>query len=202
MGESQFVFVEAPMLHWPDSMFTYMTGENILFSNDAFGQHYATETLYNDTVDPPCELQAEALKYYANILTPFSALVTRKINELIAMELPIELIATSHGVIWKDDPPLQIVHQYLQWADNYRENQITIIYDTMWNATRLMAEAVAAGIGLEDPDVKVKLFNAATHDKNDIITEVFKSKAILVGSSTINNRYLSAMAGLLEMVKG
>lgn len=200
LGESQFVFVEAPMLHWPDSMFTYMTGENILFSNDAFGQHYATETLYNDTVDP-CELQAEALKYYANILTPFSALVTRKINELIAMELPIELIATSHGVIWKDDP-LQIVHQYLQWANNYRENQITIIYDTMWNATRLMAEAVATGIGLEDPDVKVKLFNAATHDKNDIITEVFKSKAILVGSSTINNRYLSAMAGLLEMVKG
>jgi len=117
------------MLHWPDTMFTYMTGENILFSNDAFGQHYATESLYNDLVDP-CELQAEALKYYANILTPFSPLVKKKINELLAMELPINLIATSHGVIWKEDP-LQIVQQYLKWADNYQENQITIVYDTM-----------------------------------------------------------------------
>lgn len=200
LGESQLVFVEAPMLHWPDTMFTYMTGENILFSNDAFGQHYATESLYNDNVDT-CELKAEALKYYANILTPFSALVKRKINEILAMELPVEMICTSHGVIWKEDP-LQIVHQYLKWADNYQENQITIVYDTMWNATRQMAEAIAAGIRSEDPDVEVKLYNAAKTDKNDIITEIFKSKAILAGSSTINNRYLSAMGGLLEMVKG
>ncbi|MDI9440760.1 MAG: anaerobic nitric oxide reductase flavorubredoxin [Firmicutes bacterium] len=200
IGESQLIFVEAPMLHWPDTMFTYMTGENILFSNDAFGQHYATESLYNDLVDP-CELQAEALKYYANILTPFSPLVKKKINELLAMELPINLIATSHGVIWKEDP-LQIVQQYLKWADNYQENQITIVYDTMWNATRRMAEAIAVGITQEDPNVRVKVYNAAVHDTNDIVTEIFKSKAVLAGSSTVNNRYLSAMAGLLEMVKG
>src|SRR5690554_306325 len=200
IGESQLIFVEAPMLHWPDTMFTYMTGENILFSNDAFGQHYATESLYNDLVDP-CELQAEALKYYANILTPFSPLVKKKINELLAMELPINLIATSHGVIWKEDP-LQIVQQYLKWADNYQENQITIVYDTMWNATRRMAEAIAVGITQEDPNVRVKVYNAAVHDTNDNVTEIFKSKAVLAGSSTVNNRYLSAMAGLLEMVKG
>ena len=200
IGESQLIFVEAPMLHWPDTMFTYMTGENILFSNDAFGQHYATESLYNDLVDP-CELQAEALKYYANILTPFSPLVKKKINELLAMELPINLIATSHGVIWKEEP-LQIVQQYLKWADNYQENQITIVYDTMWNATRRMAEAIAVGITQEDPNVRVKVYNAAVHDTNDIVTEIFKSKAVLAGSSTVNNRYLSAMAGLLEMVKG
>ena len=159
LGESQFVFVEAPMLHWPDSMFTYMTGENILFSNDAFGQHYATETLYNDKVDE-CELNAEALKYYANILTPFSNLVTRKIKEVLALELPVNLICTSHGVIWKEDP-LQIVHQYLEWADAYQENQITIVYDTMWESTRLMAEAIVAGMQKEDPKVIVKLMNAA-----------------------------------------
>lgn len=200
LGESQFVFVEAPMLHWPDTMFTYMTGENILFSNDAFGQHYATETLYNDKVDQ-CELMGEALKYYANILTPFSALVTRKIKEVLALELPVDLICTSHGVIWKEDP-LQIVHQYLEWADNYQENQITLVYDSMWESTRLMAEAIAAGIRAEDPQVVVKLVNAAKTDKNDIVSEIFKSKAILAGSSTINNRYLSAMGSLLEMVKG
>ncbi len=200
IGESQLVFVEAPMLHWPDTMFTYMTGENILFSNDAFGQHYATESLYNDKVDN-CELMAEALKYYANILTPFSALVKRKINEVLAMELPVNMICTSHGVIWKNDP-LQIVHQYLKWADDYQENQITIVYDTMWNATRAMAEAIASGIRLENPEIEVKIYNAAKTDKNDIISEIFKSRAILAGSSTINNRYLSAMGGLLEMVKG
>jgi anaerobic nitric oxide reductase flavorubredoxin len=200
IGESQLVFVEAPMLHWPDTMFTYMTGENILFSNDAFGQHYATESLYNDTADQ-CDLFAEALKYYANILTPFSALVKKKINEVLAMDLPVNLICTSHGVLWRDNPA-QIIQKYLEWADAYQENQITIVYDTMWNSTRLMAEAIAVGIQQEDPEVTVKLLNAAKVDKNDIVTEIFKSKAILAGSSTVNNRYLSAMGGLLEMVKG
>ncbi|NLL43387.1 MAG: anaerobic nitric oxide reductase flavorubredoxin, partial [Firmicutes bacterium] len=200
IGESTLTFVEAPMLHWPDTMFTYMSGENILFSNDAFGQHYATETLYNDRADN-CELYEEAMKYYANILTPFSALVTKKINEVLAMELPLNMICTSHGVIWRDNPA-QIVETYLKWADNYQENQITIVYDTMWQSTRLMAEAIAAGIQAEDPDVVVKVYNVAKKDKNDIVTEIFKSKAILAGSATVNNRYLSGMAGLLEMVKG
>ena len=200
LGDSKLVFVEAPMLHWPDSMFTYMTGENILFSNDAFGQHYATESLYNNKVDN-AELDVEALKYYANILTPFSALVTRKIKEVLAFNLPVDLICPSHGVIWKDNPA-QIIEKYLQWADSYQENQITIIYDTMWNATRKMAEAIATGILQADKSVTVKLFNAATDDKNDIIAEVFRSKGILVGSPTINNGYLYSIGGLIEMIKG
>ena len=200
IGKSTLTFVEAPMLHWPDTMFTYMSGENILFSNDAFGQHYATETLYNDKADN-CELYEEALKYYANILTPFSALVKRKIEEVLALELPLNMICTSHGVIWRDNPA-QIVEKYLEWADNYQENQITIIYDTMWNSTRLMAEAIAYGIQAEDPSVTVKLYNVGKQDKNDIVTEIFKSKAILAGSATINGRYLSGMGGLLEMIRG
>ena len=154
IGESTLRFVEIPMLHWPDSMMTYMSGENILFSNDAFGQHYATESLFNDTADQD-ELYEEAIKYYANILTPFSRFVTRKVNEVLSLELPLDLICTSHGVIWKDRPE-QIIEQYLEWADNYQEDQITIIYDTMWNSTRKMAEAIARGIELEDPKVKVK----------------------------------------------
>lgn len=200
LGDSKLVFVEAPMLHWPDTMFTYMTGENILFSNDAFGQHYATESLYNDTVDQ-AELFTEALKYYANILTPFSKFVTKKIHEVLDLKLPVNLICPSHGVIWKNDPTA-IVEQYLKWADNYQENQVTLVYDTMWNSTRKMAEAMALGIWDTDPSITVKLMNSAKEDKNDILSEVFRSKAILIGSSTINNGYLYSIGGILEMIKG
>lgn len=200
LGGSKLVFVEAPMLHWPDTMFTYMTGENILFSNDAFGQHYATERLYNDKVDQG-ELYTEALKYYANILTLYSSFVTRKIHEILGMNLPLRMICPSHGVIWRDHPE-RIVEQYLKWADAYQENQITLVYDTMWNSTRKMAEAIAAGIRQADPAVTVKLMNSAKEDKNDIISEVFRSKAILVGSPTINNRSLFSVGGLMEMIRG
>jgi anaerobic nitric oxide reductase flavorubredoxin len=200
LGENKFIFVEARMLHWPDSMFTYLTGENILFSNDAFGQHYASEQMYNDKVDN-AELYQEALKYYANILTPFSPLVIKKIEEVISFNLPVDMICPSHGVIWRDNP-LQIVNKYMEWAKNYKENQITLVYDTMWNGTKKMAEAIAEGIKQTDDQVVIKLFNSAKHDKNDIIAEVFKSKAVLVGSPTINKGILSSTASILEMMKG
>jgi flavorubredoxin len=200
LGSRELVFVEAPMLHWPDSMFTYLTGSNILFSNDAFGQHYASEFLFNDLVDQE-ELFAECIKYYANILTPFSALVKKKIEEVLAMKLPLSMICTSHGVIWRDRPE-QIVHRYLEWADSYSENMITIVYDTMWNNTRIMAEQIAEGIHGKDPLVNIRLHNAAKTDKNDIITDIFRSKAVLVGSSTINRGILTSIAGLLEEIRG
>lgn len=200
LGESKIYFIEARMLHWPDSMMSYLTEEAILFSNDAFGQHYASEHMYSDKVDP-AELHQEALKYYANILTPFSALVTKKIEELLSLNLPVSMICPSHGVIWKENP-LEIVDKYTKWAKGYQENQITILYDTMWNATRIMAEAVAAGIRDKDEDVTVKIFNCANTDKNDLITEIFKSKMVIMGSSTINRGILSALAAILEISKG
>ncbi|MDD2391209.1 MAG: flavodoxin domain-containing protein [Desulfobacterales bacterium] len=181
-------------------MFSYLTGDNILFSNDAFGQHYATEYMFNDRVDQ-AELMMECIKYYANILTPFSPLVIKKINEVLSFNLPVDMICTSHGVIWRDQPD-RIVHKYLEWANAYKENQITLLYDTMWNGTRIMAENIAAGIKLSDDTVNIKLFNTAKRDKNDIITEVFKSKGIVVGSPTINRGILSSMAGILEEIKG
>ncbi len=199
-GGKTLVFVEMPMLHWPDSMATYMTGENVLFSNDAFGQHYATELLFNDLVDQG-ELMAECIKYYANILTPFSPLVTKKINEVLDMNIPIDIIATSHGVIWRDDP-VQIVKKYLEWADCYAEDQVTILYDTMWDGTKTMAEAIARGIGSQRKDITLKLFNIAKSDKNDIITEVFRSRGILVGSPTIGKGITSGTAGILEEIVG
>lgn len=200
LGSTDIVFVEAPMLHWPDSMFCYLTGDNILFSNDAFGQHYATEHMFNDLVDQD-ELYYEAVKYYGNILTPFSKLVENKINEVVSFNLPVNMICPSHGIIWRQDT-LQIVNKYLQWAQDYQENQITIVYDTMWNGTRRMAEAIAEGIKAADSQVTVKLFNSARSDRNDIITEIFKSKAILMGSPTINKGPLSSIAGIMEEIKG
>jgi anaerobic nitric oxide reductase flavorubredoxin len=200
LGSKELIFLEAPMLHWPDTMFCYLTGENILFSNDAFGQHLATEDLYNDLVDQ-AELYQEAIKYYANILTPFSKLVEKKIEEVVGLNLPVDLICTSHGVIWRKDP-LQIVGKYKEWAAGYQENQITFLYDTMWSGTRAMAEAIGRGIKAADPEVTVKLFNTARSDKNDVVTEVFKSKAILVGSPTINRGILNSVAGILEEIRG
>jgi anaerobic nitric oxide reductase flavorubredoxin len=200
LGKKELVFVEAPMLHWPDSMFCYLTGDSILFSNDAFGQHYASEYMFNDLVDQN-ELAQECIKYYANILTPFSPMVIKKIKEVLSFNLPLDMICTSHGIIWRDKPE-QIVEQYMTWADSYQENQITIIYDTMWNGTRVMAEKIAEGIRSADNEVNVKLFNLAKTDKNDVITEIFKSKAILVGSPTINRGILVSVAGILEEIKG
>lgn len=200
LGSRELVFIEAPMLHWPDTMMEYLTGDAMLFSNDAFGQHYATGSLFNDLVDQS-ELFEEAIKYYANILTPFSPLVTRKINEVVALDLPLSAICPSHGVIWRKEP-LQIVRKYLEWADGYQENQVTIVYDTMWNGTRRLAEAIAGGIKTADEGLTVKLFNIARSDINDVVTEIFRSKGILLGSPTINRGILAAMASLLEMITG
>ena len=200
LGSRELLFIEAPMLHWPDTMFCYLTGDEILFSNDAFGHHLASEGMYNDLVDP-CMLMEECIKYYANILTPFSALVKHKIEEFAGLGLPLKIICPSHGTIWRDNP-MQIVTKYLEWAGDYQEHQVVIAYDTMWNGTRRMAEAIAAGVHEADPTLVVKLFNAAKADKNDIVTEVFRSKALLVGSPTINRGYLSSLGGFLEMVRG
>jgi len=194
------VFVEMRMLHWPDSMATYLTGDNILFSNDAFSQHYANDLLFNDLVDQE-ELHEESIKYYANILTPFSALVEKKINEVVGLNVPIDIIAPSHGVIWRKDP-LQIVQKYMAWAQDYQEDQITILYDSMWDGTRVMAENIALGIRKANPSVTLKVFNIAKTDKNDVITQVFKSRLILVGSPTIGKGVSFATAGILEMIEG
>jgi len=198
LGSCELVFIEAPMLHWPDSMFTYVAGKGILMPNDAFGQHYATAFRFNDQVDQE-ELYEEALKYYANILTPFSDLVTKKITEVLALNLPVEIIAPSHGVIWRKDP-LQIVHKYAEWAQQIPQKSAVILYDTMWNATRLMAEAIGDGLAAEG--VPYKLLHAAVSDRNDVITEIFKAKAIVIGSPTLNRGPLPTITPILEDLKG
>ena len=195
----QLIFVEMKMLHWPDSMATYLTGDNILFSNDAFGQHYAVEELFNDKADQ-CLLHKEAMKYFANILNPFAPILIKKLEEIGKFNLPIEMIAPSHGAIWRHDP-LQIVNLYATWAMAYQEDQVTVVYDTMWEGTAKLANALATQLHKESPNTVVKVFNLAKADKNEIMTEVFKSRAIAVGSPTVSNSYLSSMAGWLEFLK-
>lgn len=201
LGDTTITFVEATMLHWPDTMMCWLSGDDVLISNDVFGQHYATESLYDDCTDTG-EVFQEAKKYYANIVSMYSPMAKRKLAEVMGMQLPIRMIAPSHGVIWRHNVQ-GILDRYQQWsAGGYQENQITLVYDTMWQSTRVMAERIAQGIEEADPTVTVKLMNAAIDDKNDILTELFSSKAFLVGSPTVNNGYTYAMAGIMEMMRG
>lgn len=197
-GKYELVFVEMQMIHWPDSMMTYVKGADLVFSNDAFGQHYSAISLFNDEVSE-CELNEEAIKYYANILTPFSPLIKKKIEQIKGLNLPISIIAPSHGVIWRKDP-MQIVDRYYEWSQDYNEGHAVIVYDTMYDATRAMADAIAEG--LRRKGVKYKIFNASVSDQSDLITDIFKAKAVIIGSCTVNNTVLRAIAGLLDEIMG
>lgn len=197
IGQYDLVFVEMQMIHWPDSMLTYVKGAGTVLSNDAFGQHYAGLSLFNDEVDS-CELYEEAFKYYANILTPFSSLIKKKIEQIRALNLDIDMIAPSHGVIWRKDP-LQIIDKYYQWSQDYNEGYAVIIYDTMYDATKTMAESIATG--LRKQGIAYKLFDVGVTDPSDLLTEIFKAKGVVVGSCTVNSTVLRPTAGLLEEIK-
>ena len=195
----QLIFIEMKMLHWPDSMAAYMTGDNILFSMDAFGQHFAVEEMFNDKANQAL-LYKEAMKYFTNILNPFASFVTRKLEEIAKLNLPIDIIAPSHGVVWRDHPE-QIVKKYAEWADAYQEDQVTVAYDTMWNGTKALAHAVADEIHRQSPDTVVKVYNTAETDKNELMTEVFRSRAIAVGSPTCVNEVLNSVSAFLAFAK-
>ncbi|MBF4695747.1 flavodoxin domain-containing protein [Fusibacter ferrireducens] len=199
LGSGKIIFIESFMLNWPGSMLSYYTADAILFSSGVFSQHYTSKFMYNDLVDQEV-LYREALKYYANILTPFNALTIEKMHEYLGLNIPLNMICTSHGIIWRDNP-MQIVEQYLKWAGHYQEHQGVILYDTMWNDTKVMAECIATGIKSVDPTLEVKLFNVSKTDEKDVIAEVFKSKLVVVGSPTINRGILSPMASILESIK-
>lgn len=194
----ELFFIEAPLLHWPDSMFCYLSGDAVLFSNDAFGQHFSSDFLFNDSINEEIILD-EALKYFANILAPYSKLVERKIQELQKLDLPLDMICPSHGAIWRKNPK-QIINKYLEWSKSYSENQISIVYETMYNSTKVIAKNIEEGIRELKDDTAVKIFNVAEISKSDIIAEIFKSKLIFFGCPTINRRIMSNMAGLLELL--
>jgi len=198
LGERTLSFIEAPMLHWPDSMFTYIEKDALLLSNDGFGQHLATSKRFDDEVDQSI-LMWEAAKYYANILWPFSMMVTRKIEEIQKLGLKIDMIATGHGIIWRKDP-MKIVASYLKWAKGEAKKKIMIVYDTMWKSTEKMAKAMLEGIISEG--VEAALYRLPFSDEGDIIGELLETKGLLVGSSTINNGILPTVAPFLREMEG
>jgi len=198
LGKRTLTFIEAPMIHWPDSMFTYCPQDSLLMPNDAFGQHLATSERFADQVDQ-CALWDEAAKYYGNILWPLGSIILKKIEEVVKMNIPIKIIAPSHGVIWRENP-LQIVNAYASWAKNETKPKAVIIYETMWGSTEKMARKIVEGI--TDAGVDVKLFNVAVSDRTEIIKEMLEAKGFMFGSSTHDNDMLPAMAGFLELVKG
>lgn len=135
-----------------------------------------------------------------NILNPFAQVLSKKLDELAGLNLDIEMIAPSHGAIWREDP-MQIVRKYAVWADAYQEDQITVAYDTMWEGTAKIAHRIAQEIHEQSPDTVVKVFNIAKSDKNEVMTEIFRSRAIAVGSPTVCNGVLSGVAGWLEFLR-
>jgi flavorubredoxin len=198
LGERSLRFIEAPMLHWPDSMFTYIEKDALLLPNDAFGQHWATSKRFDDEVDEKI-LMEEAAKYYANILWPFSRLVIRKIEEIQKLGLKIGIISPSHGIIWRSNP-MRIVEAYLRWAKGEGRRKVLVVYDTMWGSTEKMAKAMVEGISSEG--VETMLFRLPFSDRGDIIGELLEAKGILIGSSTINNGVLPTVATFLEEMEG
>jgi len=198
LGERTLSFLEASMLHWPDSMFTYIEKDALLLPNDAFGQHLATSKRFDDEVDQNI-LMEEASKYYANILWPFSTLVTRKIEQVQKLGLKIDMIAPSHGIIWRSDP-MKIVKAYLKWASGEAKKKVLVVYDTMWKSTEKMAKAILEGISSEG--VEALLFRLPFSDNGDIIAELLEAKGLLVGSATINNGVLPTVAPFLREMEG
>lgn len=195
----KLIFIQMTMLHWPDSMATFLTGDNILFSMDAFGQHYASESLFDDLANM-CDVDYEAMKYWVNIINPFADFMKRKFIELDKLNLPVEIIAPSHGIIWRKNPQY-IIDKYRLWCDNYQENQITIVYQTMWEATQKLANSLAAYLREVDPSVTVKVLNIDKVDKNDVMTEIFKSKAVAFGCPTVGKDMMTNMSGLIHFAK-
>jgi len=202
----KFTFIPIPMIHWPDSMVSFMTdenGKNVLFSSDAFGQHYATSKRWDDENDL-CEVMQEAEKYYANILLHLSGLIAKVLPKVGA--LPIDIVCTAHGVCWRSHIP-EIVEKYTKWCKGeIDEKSIVIVYDTMWGSTEKIAKALAKEISHRG--IPVKRFRLTTADYSDVITEAMKAKVIIIGSPTLNNglyptvaEYLSYQRGLKPMDK-
>jgi flavorubredoxin len=179
-------------------MFSYIKEDNLLISSDAFGQHWATSERFNDQVDG-AELMAHAAKYYANILLPYSPLIQKLLGDVQKLGLKIDMIAPDHGLIWRDNP-LQIVQAYDTWSKQVTKEKALVIYDTMWHSTEMMAKAVADG--LIENGISTLMLDLSVNHRSDVITELLDAKAVILGSSTLNNGMLPRMADMTCYMKG
>jgi anaerobic nitric oxide reductase flavorubredoxin len=196
LGKRSLSFVPVPMAHWPDSMVSYMPEEKLLFSNDAFGQHLASSGRFDDEVDT-AELMQEASTYYANILMPLWRSVSRALKALEGV--PLEMIAPSHGIIWRKDPG-KILKAYQGWVAGETKKKAVVVYDTMWGSTQVLARAIADGIASNGVEVKVHCLAASPN--SDVIADILDAKAILIGSPTLNNHIFPTIGGFLAYMRG
>jgi flavorubredoxin len=197
IGKRTLTFMETRMLHWPDSMFTYIPEDKILFSSDAFGQHYADVENFDDEVGTA--IMKHAKKYFANILLLYSPKIKALIESVVASGIEINTICPDHGIIWRKDPGL-IINQYLEWSEQKPSKKAVVLYDTMWESTEKMAKAVAAGIN--DAGVDVVLMHVRKWHRSDVITEVMDAKALILGSPTLNNGLYPTLCDVLTYIKG
>jgi len=198
IGGRTLAFVEAPMLHWPDSMFTYIKEDCLLLPNDAFGQHFASTQRFEDEVNGDLVMR-HAAKYYANILWPLAPLILKKVDEVVKMGISIDMIAPSHGLIWRKDPS-RIIQAYVEWSHGKTERKVLVIYDTMWGSTEVMAKTILKG--LTEEGVQARLLSLRTNHRSDIIEEMLDAKGILLGSPTLNNGMFPTMGDFLTYLKG
>jgi flavorubredoxin len=196
IGERTLLFLEMPMLHWPDSMATYVKEQKLLLSNDAFGQHFASEERFDEDIGVE-EAVKWAKIYYANILMPLGELVRRKLEEIGKLNLEFSMIAPSHGVIWKN--PSVIIEAYSRWAEFKAENKVVVIYDTMWESTAIIAKAIAEGAAQHS---EVRLFHLRKDPWSEIMTEILDAGGIAIGSPTMHNRVFPPVAGFLTYLRG
>jgi flavorubredoxin len=198
LGTARFSFVETRMLHWPDSMFTYLHGDRVLFSNDAFGMHLATAERFVDELDWSM-VRWEAAKYYANILLPPSSLVQKLLERFPRLGLDVACLAPDHGPIWREDPG-RILGLYGEWATPGPQSRAVVAYDTMWQSTALMARA--AGEGLIAAGASPVLMPLGESHRSDVATELLEAGGLLVGSPTMNNQIYPTCADLLTYLQG
>ncbi len=198
LGSKTVQFLETRMLHWPDSMFSYLQEDKLLISSDAFGQHLASSERFDDEVDFS-ELMEQTSKYYANILTLYSPLIRKLLAKVQEMGLEIDMIAPDHGVIWRSHIN-DVLQAYADWSQNKGKRKALVIYDTMWASTEKMAKAITAGI--DSTGVSVKLINLAHSHRSDVMADVLNAKAVILGCATLNNGMLPRMAGFLMYMRG
>ncbi len=198
LGKRTLSFIPAPMLHWPDTMFTYSASARVLFSNDGFGQHIATPRRFCDEAED-WNVFSEAQKYYANILMPYSRMAAKKLDEL--KDVAVEVVCPSHGVIFREKEDInRIVSLYKSWAAGESKEKAVLVYDTMYNSTEKMARTIEEGLLIEGIDTRI--FNLRVSDISDIMSEILDAKAVVVGSSTLNNGPMPSIGGFLTYLKG
>jgi flavorubredoxin len=197
LGKRSLTFMETRMLHWPDSMFSYVKEEELLFSSDAFGQHYAGTERFDDQIGEA--IMPQARKYFANILLLYAPLILQLVDKVTQMGLPIRTICPDHGILWRQDPA-KIIKAYVEWSLQKPQKKAVVVYDTMWQSTQKMAEAIVDGICQTGAEAKPMHLRAC--HRSDVITEILDAGAVLVGSPTLNNGLFPTVMDFLAYMKG